>query len=217
MPLNADRSADALQELVRAVGRIVERGEAKLPAPAGAGQLANLSDGLATLRSVSETIHGLVARHASTTVHALNAAPSSAPVPADAHQTVGDVAALLAEQHDGAVTLNTYHEDGAYEDSDDGFGCGCDVTIVSGGEEYNFHRVRGRGPARGGPPTSGTRQGVAAPTKPLIQDGQDRDEARVLLEFASGATKQDDGARVLARMEIVQAATYEDYRQVAAG
>ncbi|MFB7211088.1 hypothetical protein [Streptomyces sp. NPDC056255] len=134
-------SADALQELACAVGRIVERGEAELPAPAGAGQPANLSDALETLRSVSDTIHGLADRHASTTVRALHAAPSSAPMPADAHQTVKAVAALLTQQHDGAVTLTTRHEEGAYEDDpDDGYGCGCDVTIVSGGEEYSFHR-----------------------------------------------------------------------------
>ncbi|MFB7552574.1 hypothetical protein [Streptomyces sp. NPDC056154] len=133
--------ADALQELGRAVGRIVERGEAELPAPAGAGQPANLSDALETLRSMSDTVHGLIARHASTTVRALHAAPGSAPVPADAHETVVAVAALLAEQHEGAVTLNTRHVDGAYDpESDGGFGCGCDVTIVGGGEEYDFHR-----------------------------------------------------------------------------
>ncbi|MFD0341184.1 hypothetical protein ACFVH0_21345 [Streptomyces sp. NPDC127117] len=134
-------SADALQELACAVGRIVERGEAELPAQAGAGQPTNLSDALETLRSVSDTIHGLAAQHASTTVRALHAAPSSAPMPADAHQTVEAVAALLTQQHDGAVTLNTRHEDGAYQDDpDDNYGCGCDVTIVSGDEEYNFHR-----------------------------------------------------------------------------
>ncbi|MFF3787176.1 hypothetical protein [Streptomyces sp. NPDC001933] len=136
-------SADALRELACAVGRIVERGDAELPAPAGAGQPANLSDALETLRLVSGTIHGLADRHASATVRALHAAPSSAPVPPDAHQTVVAVAALLTQQHDGAVTLNTRHEDGAYEDEDDpddGYGCGCDVTIVSGDEEYNFHR-----------------------------------------------------------------------------
>ncbi|MFE3142849.1 hypothetical protein [Streptomyces scopuliridis] len=95
------QNADALQELRQAVGRIAERGEVGLPAPAGAGQPANLSDALETLSAVSDTIHGLVARHASTTVRALHAAPSSAPVPPDAHQTVVTVAALLAEQHEG--------------------------------------------------------------------------------------------------------------------
>lgn len=135
------QNAHALQELGRAVGRIVERGETELPAPAGAGQPANLADALAVLRAVSDQIHGLVARHASTTVRALHAAQGSAPVPADAHQTVVGVAALLAEQHVGAVTLNTRHEDGGFDpESDDGFGCGCDVTILSNGEEYNFHR-----------------------------------------------------------------------------
>ncbi|MGW2113077.1 hypothetical protein [Streptomyces sp. NPDC001948] len=134
-------SADALQELACAVGRIVERGEAELPAPAAAGQPANLGDALEALRSVSDVIHGLAARDASATVRALHATPSSAPVPADAHQTVVAVAALLTEQHDGAVTLNTYHEEGAYDPkSDGGFGCGCDVTIVGDDEEYNFHR-----------------------------------------------------------------------------
>jgi hypothetical protein len=93
------------------------------------------------LRSASDTIHGLADQHASTTVRALHAAPGSAPIPADAHQTVKAVAALLTQQHDGAVTLTTRHEEGAYEDDpDDGYGCGCDVTIVSDGEEYNFHR-----------------------------------------------------------------------------
>ncbi|WP_405720309.1 hypothetical protein [Streptomyces sp. NBC_00046] len=134
-------SADALQELSRGVGRIVERGEAELPALAGPGQPANLSDALETLRSVSGTIHGLVARHASTTVRALHTSPGSAPVPADAHRTVVAVASLLAGQHDGAVTLNTRHEDGDYDpESDEGFGCGCDVTIVGDDEAYNFHR-----------------------------------------------------------------------------
>ncbi|WP_405816749.1 hypothetical protein [Streptomyces sp. NBC_00040] len=134
-------SADALLELRRSVGRIVERGEADLVAPAGAGQPANLADALKTLQSLSDTIHGLVARHASTTVRALDAALGSAPVPADAHQAVVAVAALLAEQHEGEVTLNTRHEDGDYDpQSDDGFGCGCDVTVLDAEEVYNFHR-----------------------------------------------------------------------------
>ncbi|MBT2540542.1 hypothetical protein J7E99_07455 [Streptomyces sp. ISL-44] len=134
-------SADALQELGRAVGRIVERGEAELVAPAGAGQPANLGDALQSLRSVSDTLHDLVARHASTTVRALHAAPRSAPVPADAHETVVAVAALLTNQHDGAVTLTSVHEDGEYDPEDDsGFVCGCYVTILADGEEYNFGR-----------------------------------------------------------------------------
>ncbi|MFE2094182.1 hypothetical protein [Streptomyces sp. NPDC059460] len=130
--------ADALQELGRAVGRIAERGEVELPAPAVPGQPANLGDALAALQSMSEQVRGLVTRHASTTVRALHAAPGSAPVPADVHETVVAAAALLAEQHGGAVRLNRRHEDGAYED--DGFGCGCDITLVTGNEEYNFHR-----------------------------------------------------------------------------
>ncbi|MEU2393429.1 hypothetical protein [Streptomyces sp. NPDC007369] len=134
-------SADALAELQRSVGRIIERGEAELVAPAGAEQPANLSDALETLRSLSDTIHGLVIRHASTTVRALDAAPGSAPVPADAHQTVVAIAALLAEQHEGEVTLNTRHAVGDYDpENDEWFGCGCDVTILADGEEYNFHR-----------------------------------------------------------------------------
>ncbi|MEU0698152.1 hypothetical protein ABZ349_29825 [Streptomyces niveus] len=133
-------NADALTELGRAVGRIVERGEAELPAPAGAGQSANLSDALEALRAVSGTLHDLVARHASTTVRALYAAPGSAPLPADAHAAVVAVAGLLAEQYDGAVTLNTRHEDGAYVETDDGLGCGCGITIVGDGETYDFHR-----------------------------------------------------------------------------
>ncbi|MGV9884755.1 hypothetical protein [Streptomyces sp. NPDC003006] len=133
-------TADALGELGGALGRIGERGETQMSAPAGPGQPANLGDALATLRSVSEQIHGLAARHASTTVRALHAAPASAPRPADVHETVAAVAALLAEQHGQAVTLNRHHEDGESEDPDDEFGCGCDVTILADDEEYTFHR-----------------------------------------------------------------------------
>ncbi|MFI8392803.1 hypothetical protein [Streptomyces sp. NPDC085540] len=134
-------SADALLELRRSVGRIVGRGEADLVAPAAAGQPANLADALKALHSLSDTIHGLVARHASTTVRALDSAPGSAPVPADTHQTVVAVAALLAEQHEGEVTLNTCHAEGDYDpQTDDGFGCGCDVTVLDSDEVYNFHR-----------------------------------------------------------------------------
>ncbi len=133
-------NADALTELVGAVGRIVERGEAELPVPAGTGEPANLADALATLRTVATTVNGLVDRHASTTVRALHAAPSTAVLPADVHETVGAVAALLAKQHDQEVTLNRRHLDGAYEDDGSGFGCGCDVTIAADGEEFNFHR-----------------------------------------------------------------------------
>ncbi|MEU6611570.1 hypothetical protein ABZ922_42290 [Streptomyces shenzhenensis] len=132
--------ADALTELTRSVGRIVERGEAELPAPAGPGQSANLADALAALRTVSDTVHGLVDRHASTTVRALHTAPGTASLPGDVHETVVAVAALLAEQGGQAVTLNQRHPDGAYEDADDGFGCGCDITIASDGEKYDFHR-----------------------------------------------------------------------------
>jgi hypothetical protein len=129
-------TAEALAE----VGHIAERGETQVPAPASPGQPANLADALATLRSVSEQIHGLAAQHASTTVRALYAAPVSAPRPADVHETVVAVAALLAEQHGQKVTLNRRHEDDEFEDRDDGFGCGCDVTILAADEEYNFHR-----------------------------------------------------------------------------
>ncbi|MFF8695170.1 hypothetical protein ACF08W_23505 [Streptomyces sp. NPDC015144] len=125
--------ADALRELALATGRIAERGEA--------GPSADLDDALEALRSASETVHGLVARHAATTVRALHATPCSAPVPADVHRTVVAVAALLDARHDGAVTLNTRHEDGAYDpDDDEGFGCGCDVTIVADHDTYTFHR-----------------------------------------------------------------------------
>ncbi|MFF9499598.1 hypothetical protein [Streptomyces sp. NPDC014656] len=133
-------NADALQELVHSVGRIVERGEAELPAPAGPGQPANLADALATLRTVADTVHKLVDRHASTTVRALHAAPGTAPLPTDVHETVVAVAALLAERHDQEVMLNQHHSDGAYEDADEDFGCGCTITITDGGEEYTFHR-----------------------------------------------------------------------------
>ncbi|WP_329449120.1 hypothetical protein OG906_40985 (plasmid) [Streptomyces sp. NBC_01426] len=133
-------SADAFLELRRSVGRIVERGEADLVAPA-AGKPANLGDALETLQALSDTLHGLVARHASTTVRALEAAPGSALVPTDSHQTMAAVAALLAGQHDGKVALNTRHEDGDYDpQDDDSCGCGCDVTILDADEEYNFHR-----------------------------------------------------------------------------
>ncbi|MFE0777108.1 hypothetical protein [Streptomyces sp. NPDC058861] len=132
-------NADALTELTRAVGRIVERGEAELPAPAGPGQPANLADVLATLRTVADTVHGLVDRHASTTVRALYAAPSTAALPEDVHETVLAVAALLAEQHDQEVTLNRRHPDGAYEGDDSGFGCGCNITIAANGEECTLY------------------------------------------------------------------------------
>ncbi|WP_046248055.1 hypothetical protein [Streptomyces sp. MBT28] len=133
-------TADAFEQLGRALGQIAERGETQVPAPAGAGQPANLGDALAALASVSEQIHGLAARHASTTVRALHSAPATAPRPADAHETVVAVAALLAEQYGQEVTLNRRHEDGEFEDLDDGFGCGCDVTILAAEEEYNFYR-----------------------------------------------------------------------------
>ncbi|KOX25088.1 MULTISPECIES: hypothetical protein [unclassified Streptomyces] len=133
-------SADALTELTRAVGRIVERGEAELPAPAGPGQPANLADALTALREAAATVQGLVDQHASTTVRALHAAPGTAALPGDVHETVVAVAALLAEQHDQEVTLNRRHPDGAYEDEGEGFDCGCGITLVVGEEEYNLHR-----------------------------------------------------------------------------
>ncbi|MET8816439.1 hypothetical protein ABZW47_31115 [Streptomyces sp. NPDC004549] len=132
--------ADALTELARSTGRIIERGEAELPAPAGPGQPTNLADALAALQKVSDAVHDLVDRHASTTVHALHTAPGTAPLPRDAHETVVAVAALLTEQHDQAVTLNQRHPDGAYRDADDGFGCGCGITIASDDETYDFRR-----------------------------------------------------------------------------
>ncbi|MET8827291.1 hypothetical protein ABZX40_15035 [Streptomyces sp. NPDC004610] len=133
-------SADALAELACSAGRITERGGAELPAPAGPGQPANLADALAVLRKASDTVHGLVDRHASTTVRALDSAPGTVVLPGDVHETVVAVAALPAVQHDRAVTLNRRHLDGAYEDTDDGFGCGCDITLTGDGETHNFHR-----------------------------------------------------------------------------
>ncbi|MFE5902404.1 hypothetical protein ACFQ67_34050 [Streptomyces sp. NPDC056488] len=132
-------NANALTELVRAVGRVVERGEAELPAPADPGQPANLADALTALRTVADAVHGLVDRHASTTVRALDAAPSTAALPEDVHETVVAVAALLSEQHDQAVTLTRRHPNGMYEDDGEGFGCGCDITIAADEEEYNLH------------------------------------------------------------------------------
>ncbi|WP_405417542.1 hypothetical protein [Streptomyces microflavus] len=139
-----EHQAEALQELGRAVGRIAGRGETVLPAQAGPGQPANLADALAALQSVSQQIRALVAQHAPGTVRALDAAPASAPIPADVHETVVAVAELLTEQHTGTVTLNRRHEDGAFEDPEDGFGCGCgcgcDITLHTAEEEYTFHR-----------------------------------------------------------------------------
>ncbi|MGW1658048.1 hypothetical protein [Streptomyces atratus] len=135
-----EHQAEALQELGRAVSRIAGRGETVLPTPAGPGQPANLSDALAVLQSVSEQVRALVARHAPGTVHALDAAPGSAPIAADVHETLAAVAGLLAEQHDGTVTLNRRHKEGAFEDPEDGFGCGCDITLHTAEEEYNFYR-----------------------------------------------------------------------------
>ncbi|WP_327391295.1 hypothetical protein OG728_39670 (plasmid) [Streptomyces microflavus] len=135
-----EHQADALQELGRAVGRIAGRGETVLPDQAGSGQPANLADALAALQSVSEQVRALVAHHAPGTVRALDAAPASAPIPADVHETVVAVAELLAMQHTGTVTLNRRHEDGAFEDPEDGFGCGCDITLHTPEEEYTFYR-----------------------------------------------------------------------------
>ncbi|MFJ6615062.1 hypothetical protein ACIQPT_32860 [Streptomyces sp. NPDC091289] len=135
-----EHQAEALQELGRAVGRIAGRGETVLPAPAGPGQPANLADALAALRSVSEQVRSLVARHAPGIVRTLDAAPASAPIGADMHETVAAVAGLLTEQHDGTVTLNRHHEDGEFEDPDDDFGCGCDITFHTAEDVYTFHR-----------------------------------------------------------------------------
>ncbi|MFE6225322.1 hypothetical protein [Streptomyces sp. NPDC057854] len=133
-------TADALAELGRAVGRIAERGEAEVPAPAAPGERANLADALAALRTVSEQLHALADQHASPTVRALHAAPGSAPVPADAHETVAAVAGLLTEQYGQAVTLKRAHEDGDFEERGDGFGCGCGITIRVGDERYDVQR-----------------------------------------------------------------------------
>lgn len=95
---------------------------------------------------MDDTLNGLVARHASAIVRALHSAPGSAPLPAHAHahahahEIVVAVAALLAAQYGGAVTLNTYHEVDAYTETDNGFGCGCSSMIVGNGEAYDFHR-----------------------------------------------------------------------------
>ncbi|MFE1365630.1 hypothetical protein ACFW84_15495 [Streptomyces anulatus] len=50
------------------------------------------------------------------------------------------VAGLLTKQHTGTVTLNRHHEEGAFEESEDGFGCGCDITLHTAEEEYSFYR-----------------------------------------------------------------------------
>ncbi|MDF9808972.1 hypothetical protein M2436_007519 [Streptomyces sp. HB372] len=138
--IQLEHQAEALQELGRTVGRIAGRGETVLPAPAGPGQSENLADALAALQSVSEQVRALVAQHAPGTVRGLDAAPASAPIPADVHETVVAVAELLAEQHTGTVTLNRRHEEGAFEDPEDGFGCGCDITLHTAEDEYTFYR-----------------------------------------------------------------------------
>ncbi|MFF0191412.1 hypothetical protein ACFYT5_00490 [Streptomyces anulatus] len=50
------------------------------------------------------------------------------------------VAGLLTKQHTGTVTLNRHHEEGAFEESEDGFGCGCDITLHTAKEKYTFYR-----------------------------------------------------------------------------
>lgn len=135
------QNADALAALRRAIGRMAHRNEVVLPKAAGPGQVENLSDALNRLLALAGEIHGLVDRNASTVVRALHAAEGTAVLPQDAHETLVAVADLLSAQHDGQVTLNRRHEDGEYDPSGDGgFGCSCDVTIVSRGEKYSFHR-----------------------------------------------------------------------------
>ncbi|WP_424215810.1 hypothetical protein ACN20G_27015 (plasmid) [Streptomyces sp. BI20] len=135
------QNAASLQELGRAIERIGERGDVELPDPAGPGQPPNLATALETLGALAEQLEGLVARHAGATVDAIRAAAPSTSHPADAHETLVAVAALLTEQAEGRVTLMRAHADGEYvPDSDGEPDCGCQVTIHEKVEEYTLHR-----------------------------------------------------------------------------
>ncbi|MGP3991501.1 hypothetical protein [Streptomyces sp. 3N207] len=139
--LQLQHSADALAALRRAVGHIAERGETELLDSAGPGQPANLADALQQLHRASNDLHRLVSRHASTTVRALAAAKSCAPIPRNAHETIVAVARLLEDQHDDQVQLNERHGPGEDDPAaDDVFGCSCDITVTSKGETFSFHR-----------------------------------------------------------------------------
>jgi len=106
-----------------------------------ARQPANLADALQQLHRASNDLHRLVSRHASTTVRALAAAKSSAPIPQNAHETIVAVARLLEDQHDDQVQLNERHGPGEDDPAaDDVFGCSCDITVTSKGETFSFHR-----------------------------------------------------------------------------
>lgn len=95
----------------------------------------NLGDVLLTLRLAADQAHALVEHNAPGAVRALHAAPGPALVPADRHETMLAVAELLTEQHDQAVSLNRFHEDGPYDDADDGSGCDCVVRDVKPRQE----------------------------------------------------------------------------------
>jgi hypothetical protein len=77
------QNADALAALRRAMGRMIERGETELTPPASPGQPENLANALDRLLQVTGRIYDLVSANASTTVHALHAASTSAPIGAD--------------------------------------------------------------------------------------------------------------------------------------
>lgn len=134
-------NADALAALRRAIGRMAQRGEVVIPQPAGPGQMENLSDALDRILELANDVYRLVDRNASTVVRSLHAATGTAALPENAHETLVAVAALLSDQHDGQVTVNQRHAEDEYDPSaDGGFGCSCDVTIISHGEEYSFNR-----------------------------------------------------------------------------
>ncbi|MFJ8011241.1 hypothetical protein [Streptomyces sp. NPDC096339] len=67
---------------------------------------------------------------------ALDALPDLVPLPADAHETLVAVGALLGP----AAKLTERHGPGEYTEDDSGFGCGCEIRFEHRGAMWTFHR-----------------------------------------------------------------------------
>ncbi|MDJ0386082.1 hypothetical protein [Streptomyces sp. G-G2] len=68
-------------------------------------------------------------------VNSLNAGPDLSRLPADAHETLTVVAALLGP----AAKVTENHGPGEYIEDDRGLGCGCEIRFEHRGQGWNFH------------------------------------------------------------------------------
>jgi hypothetical protein len=151
-------AAEALAEALESEWALYTPGQLTATASAVFSQLEGV---LANLRALSATLDRMEARQetaftdtardrlehvaaavdfarnfAPGVIDALQSLPELVELPTDAHELLVAVAGLLGSD----AELRAFHEPGAYQEDDSGFGCGCEVLITHDDDVWNLHR-----------------------------------------------------------------------------